>query len=275
MKKAKRWNILWYALAIIWGTITILPLVITVLSSFKNNNEINMGLFSLPKQWRIENYVKANDAANALGSIVNSLLVGIITTILVTVIGMMAAYILSRKKMFFVKPVYLFFMIGVMVPVHCTVVPISSIATALNAKDSYWFIVLVYTAFNLAQAVFLYTGFLDGIDKELDEAAIIDGCNDTDLLCRVLLPCCKPIIATEAIFVFIYAYSELIFSLVLFSTESKYTVSRAMLNFTGAHSTDMGPQFAFIVMAMVPTVIIYILFHEKVESGILSGAIKG
>ena len=85
-----------------------------------------------------------------------------------------------------------------MIPVHCTIVPISSIASSLGAKDSYWFLILVYIAFNLAQAVYLYIGFIQGIDKELDEAAIIDGCNDVSLLTKILTPICKPIIATES-----------------------------------------------------------------------------
>ena len=122
-----------------------------------------------------------------------------------------------------------------------------SIASSIGAKNSYWFLVLVYTAFNLAQAVYLYIGFIQGIDKELDEAAIIDGCNDVVLLTKILAPICKPIIAMETIFVFIYSYGELIFSLILLSKPEKYTASRAMLNFTGEHSTDMEPQFAFIV----------------------------
>lgn len=152
-----------------------------------------------------------------------------------------------EKTTVFCKAAVSFFMVGVMIPVHCTIVPISSIASSLGAKDSYWFLVLVYIAFNLAQAVYLYIGFIQGIDKELDEAAIIDGCNDVSLLTKILMPICKPIIATEAIFVFIYGYGELIFSLILLSKPEKYTASRAMLNFTGEHSTDMGPQFAFIV----------------------------
>lgn len=275
MKKQKRWNILWYLLALAWGIVTLLPLVVTVLSSFKNNNEINMGVFSMPEHWRVENYIKANEMANAFRSIGNSIFLALITTALVTMVGMMAAYILARKRLFFVKPLYLFFMVGVMIPVHCTIVPISSIASSIGAKDSYWFLVLVYTAFNLAQAVYLYIGFIQGIDRELDEATIIDGCNDVSLLTKILAPICKPIIATEAIFVFIYGYGELIFSLILLSKPEKYTVSRAMLNFTGEHSTDMGPQFAFIVMAIIPTLCIYLIFHEKVESGILSGAVKG
>ena len=95
--------------------------------------------------------------------------------------------------------------------------------------------------------MYLYIGFIQEIDKELDEAAIIDGCNDVSLLTKILTPICKPIIATEAIFVFIYGYGELIFSLILLSKPEKYTASRAMLNFTGEHSTDMEQQFAFIV----------------------------
>ena len=138
-------------------------------------------------------------------------------------------------------------MVGVMIPVHCAIVPISSIASSIGAKNSYWFLILVYTAFNLAQAVYLYIGFVQGIDRELDEAAIIDGCNDVSLLTKILAPIYKPIIATEAIFVFIYGYGELIFSLILLSKPEKYTVFRAMLNFAGEHSTDMEPQFAFIV----------------------------
>lgn len=275
MKKQRTMNLVWYALAILWGAVTLLPLLITFLSSLKNNNEINRGIFSLPEHWRWENYAQANEMANALTSIGNSIFLAIATTVLVTVVGMMAAYILARKRLFFVKPIYLFFMIGVMVPVHCTIVPISSIASAWGAKDSYFFILLVYTAFNLAQAVFLYTGYIQGIDRELDEAAIIDGCGEVQLLTKILAPISKPIIATEAIFVFIYGYGELIFSLVLLTRPEKYTVSRAMLSFTGEHSIAMGPQFAFIIMAMIPTVLIYLLFHEKVESGILSGAVKG
>ncbi len=264
-----------YVLAFLWCAITILPLIITVLSSFKNNDEIYLGMFHLPEIWRFFNYAEAAETADALLAIGNSLLMAVMTTIAVTVVGMMAAYILSRKKLFFVKPLNIFFVIGVMVPVHCTIVPISNIASAINAKDQYWFLLLVYTTFNLAQAIFLYTGFMGSIDKGLDEAAIIDGCGDIRLLTKVLTPICKPIIATEAIFVFIYGYSELIFSLTLISDTDKYTVSRAMLNFTGNHAVDMGPQFAFVVMAMIPTVVIYILFHEKVESGMLAGAVKG
>ncbi len=274
MNKVK--NTVLYVFSFLWCAITLLPLLITVLASFKNNDEIYSGLFSIPKTWRFSNFSNAAQTADALVSIGNSLLMAFCTTLMVTIIGMLASYALSRKSFLkFMKPLNLIFMVGVMVPVHCTIIPINTIATAVGGKDNYFFLLLVYTTFNLAQAIFLYTGFMDGIDRSMDEAAIIDGCGDIKLLTSVLLPICKPIIATEAIFVFIYGYSELIFSLILISNEAKYTVSRAMLSFTGNHTIDLGPQFAFVVMAMIPTVVIYILFHEKVEAGALAGAVKG
>lgn len=192
-----------------------------------------------------------------------------------TVVGMMAAYILSRKDYKFLKWVYVFFMIGVMVPVHCTLIPINNIATALNAKNNLFFLILIYVAFGMSQAIFLYTGFMDGISRNLDEAAIIDGCNNWQLLWKILFPVCKPIIATEAIFVFIYGYSELVFSMILMTDTKYFTVSRAMLNFSSAHTQEIGSQFAYVVMSVIPMLIIYIVFHKQIEKGMLSGAIKG
>lgn len=130
-------------------------------------------------------------------------------------------------------------------------------------------------AFGMSQAIFLYTGFMDGISRNLDEAAIIDGCNNWQLLWKILFPVCKPIIATEAIFVFIYGYSELVFSMILMTDTKYFTVSRAMLNFSSAHTQEIGSQFAYVVMSVIPMIIIYIVFHKQIEKGMLSGAIKG
>ena len=149
------------------------------------------------------------------------------------------------------------------------------IATALNAKNNLFFLILIYVAFGMSQAIFLYTGFMDGISRNLDEAAIIDGCNNWQLLWKILFPVCKPIIATEAIFVFIYGYSELVFSMILMTDTKYFTVSRAMLNFSSAHTQEIGSQFAYVVMSVIPMLIIYIVFHKQIEKGMLSGAIKG
>ena len=274
-KTVKTGTIILYAFAIVWAFCTLFPVFITVLASFKSNNEIYLNLLSMPKEWLFSNYASANKTANALRTIGNSLFVACLTTIANTVVGILAAYILSRKSYGFLRYIYLFFMVGVMVPVHCTLVPINNIATALNAKNNLAFLVIVYVAFNMSQAIFLYVGYMDSIGREIDEAAIIDGCNDWNLLWRVRFPICKPILATEAIFIFIAAYSELVFSMILMTDDKYFTVSRAMLNFSSVHSKDIAPQFAFVVMSFIPMVIIYVIFHNQIEKGMLSGAIKG
>ncbi len=268
-------KILTYIFAFFWAFMTIFPVVITFLSSFKNNVEINTGMFSLPKVWRFSNYIDAWKLAHIGRAVGNSLFLSFATTVLVTVIGISASYILARKNFSVVKKIYTLFLVGVMVPIHCTIIPVSALAGNIQAKNEYWFLVLVYTAFNLAQAIFLYTGFIQGIDKEMDEAAFMDGCGEIHLLYKIIFPLCKPIIFTEAIFVFTFCYGELVYSLTLLSEESKYTMARAVLSFTGNHTVEYGPIFASIIVAVFPMLLLYILFHEKIQAGMMAGAVKG
>lgn len=274
MKKKVGTGIL-YVLAIFWAFMTFFPLVITFLSSVKDNAGITLSMFALPEEWRWSNYADAIKVANMGRAVLNSIFVALTSTVLVIISGMLAAYILSRKNFKLRKLIYSLFIIGVMVPVHCTIIPISGMATATGGKNTYWFLILVYVAFNLSQAVFLFTGFLNSIGTELDEAARIDGCNDFQLLFRVLMPVSVPIISTQAILTFVFGYGELVFSMVLISDESKYNISRGMLSFQSAYQSNLGPIFASIIIAVVPIIILYIVFHEKVQAGMLAGAVKG
>lgn len=264
-----------YILASFWGLVTILPLFITLLCSVKDNVGINLGMFKLPQKWLWSNYTAAFENANIGKAVINSIFLGLSSTVLVIVIALLASYVLSRKKFKLRGAIFIMFLMGVMVPVHCTIIPISSLATKINGKNTFWMLILIYTAFNLAQAIFLFTGYMNGIDRELDEAAIIDGCNDFQLLFKVLTPVSVPIISTEAILAFIYGYGELIFSMSLLSDPNKYTVSRAMLVFSSGHNQLLGPIFASIIIAVLPMLVLYIIFHEKVQNGMMTGAIKG
>lgn len=264
-----------YLIAILWGIITIFPLFITFLSSVKDNVGINLGMFKIPEKWLWSNYVDAFKQANMGRAVLNSLFLAASSTVVVIIVALLAAYVLSRKRFKMRKWISTMFIIGVMVPVHCTIIPISSLATKIRGKNTYWMLILIYVAFNLAQAIFLFTGYLNGIDKELDEAAIVDGCNDTKLLFQILLPVSMPIISTEAILAFIYGYGELLFSMSLLSDPNKYTISRAMLSFSGGQNQMLGPIFACIIIAVLPMIIFYIILHEKVQDGMMTGAVKG
>lgn len=272
----KRKKSILYCLAVLWLLVTFMPMLYALISSFKTNQEMYQSALRLPLQWKIENYAIANELGHSVRSIGNSLFVAAATTVVEVIIAMMASYAISRKRhIFYARHAYMLFVIGVMVPIHSTLIPISSMAAGWNLKNNFFYLILVYVCFNLAQGIFLFTGYLNSINREIDEAAIIDGCGDIKLLSKVLMPICKPIIATEAIFSFIYAYGELVFSLTLISDPAKYTVPRALLSFWGEFEAQIGPQYAFIVLSSIPTILIYIFFHNQIQSGVMSGAVKG
>ncbi len=273
--KRKTGRVFAYIFAAFWMIMTIFPLFITILCSLKDNAGITLGMLSLPKKLMWSNYTQAFESAHIIQAVGNSLFFAMASTVLTIIIGMLAAYVLSRKKFKLRGFIYTVFLVGVMVPIHCTIIPISTLATSVNGKNTSWFLILVYTAFALPQAIFLFTGYLNGVSKELDDAARIDGCGELSLLFRVLIPVCVPIISTEAILAFIAGYGELIFGMIIMSDQDKYTVARAMLTFTGGYKVSLGPIFACIIVAVIPMIVIYLIFHEKVQDGMLTGAIKG
>jgi raffinose/stachyose/melibiose transport system permease protein len=264
-----------YVFSVFWSVVTILPLLTTALSSFKSNAEIFSNMLALPQKWLFENYHSALFGANIFKGIINSMILGLGTALLVVMVSLLASYVFSRKTHFFVKPLYLLFLTGLMLPVHTAIIPLSKIAAGLRLIDSYWYLIPVYAAFQLPQAIFLATGYINGISRELDEAATIDGCNMFSVLYHIFVPISAPIISTITVLSFVYGYSELVFSIILLTDKNKFPVSRALMFFTGERVTRMGPVFAAIIIAVIPMVVLYLIFHEKVQKGMVAGAVKG
>lgn len=264
-----------YLFAAFWTFMTLFPLVLTVMSSLNDNEGILLGMLNFPETLMWSNYAAAIQRANMGRAVLNSILMATASTLVVIMVGMMASYVLSRKQFKLNKFIFALFIIGVMVPIHSTIIPIASLATSIGGRNTYWYITMVYATFNLSQAVFLFTGYLSGIDRELDEAATIDRCTPIELLIRILMPVSKPVIATVAILTFIFGYGELIFAMLLLTDERMFNIARAMLTFQGGYQDQLGPIFASIVIAVTPMIAIYVIFHTKIQSGMLAGAVKG
>jgi raffinose/stachyose/melibiose transport system permease protein len=264
-----------YSMTTLWAIVTLYPFFITLINSVKVNNEIFGKMFQLPSEWHFEYYAQAFIDARMGRYILNSLTLALMTTVVTAVASSMAAYVLARTVFRFTKIIYLLFIVGVMLPIHATIIPVAKIVSGLGGIDNYFVLTLVYVTFQLPQAIFLLTGYMKGINKEIDEAATIDGCSLPGILFKIILPISMPMIATASILVFIFTYSELIFSVILLSKVDLYTVSRGLMYFTGDYTVRMGPIFASIIMAVLPMVLIYVVFHEKVQRGMLAGAVKG
>jgi raffinose/stachyose/melibiose transport system permease protein len=274
-KKRRSHSGIIYFFAIFWSVITIVPFLTTIFSSFKSNTEIFSNMLRLPEKWLVQNYYDALFGANILQSVINSTILGLGTAFLVIVVSMLAAYVFSRRTHFFVKPVYILFLTGLMLPVHTALIPLSKIAAGLRMIDSYLFLIFVYSAFQLPLAIFLSTAYMNTISRQMDEAATIDGCNTFGVLYHILFPMSAPVISTVAVLSFVYGYSELIFSIILLTSRAKFPVSRALLFFIGERISRMGPVFAAIVIAVIPMAVLYVVFHEKVQAGMVAGAVKG
>ncbi|NEW06727.1 carbohydrate ABC transporter permease [Paenibacillus sp. SYP-B3998] len=264
-----------YLFSLICAVIFIYPLIFTLISSLKDNNEIYNTVFSLPDVWRWSNYKLAFKTAHIDKAVLNSFIYAIAGTCLTLLMGTMASFILSRLSFKFNGALYIYFIMGLMIPVYSLVIPISRLIGSFNGFNNYFVMIVLYATFQLPLTIFLITGFLKGINKEIDESAIMDGCSMPTLLFRILAPLSMPAISTAGILAFFDIYNDLIWNVIMVNDRSMFNISMALMSFVGERgASQMGPTFAGIILTIIPTIIIYLLFQEKVESGLSAGAVK-
>ena len=264
-----------YIFGTLWTIVCLFPLFFSLLSSFKTGNEIYGSAFSLPEVFSFINYKNAIATSNILRAIINSFAYAITTTLIIGLIGTMAAFVIARMKIKVNNFILMYFLLGLTIPIHATLIPLAEIISKFNLRNSPIALILVYVAVNLPLCIFILTGYIKGISTELDEAAIIDGCGTIRLLFRIIMPLSRPAIATVSIVTFLAAYNDLIFS-TMFITEKKWnTIALALMSFKGAYSVDIGATFAAICLSVAPMIIIYILFQNNIESGLAAGSVKG
>ncbi|MGL5767909.1 MAG: carbohydrate ABC transporter permease, partial [Sarcina sp.] len=182
------------------------PMIFTVFSSFKNNNEIFSTPFSIPKIFRVENFIEAWNAANMGTYFFNSIVISVSTVIILIFTASMVSFVLSRFNFKFNKYLSVFFLLGMMIPMQSVLVPISYFVGILNLKNNLIALVLVYVAFSLPFSILVLTGFMKGINNSLIEAAIIDGASFWQVYLKLVLPLSMPAIATVSIFNFLGAW---------------------------------------------------------------------
>lgn len=260
-----------------YAFISLYPLVWMILYSFKNNEEIFVSNpFGLPKVFRFENYVNAWSQYNVPVYFLNSLIVASATVVITIVMSMMFAYATSRMKWRGKNFVRTYVALGMFIPVQAVLIPVTRIVQDLGLSGSHWALIVPYTAFNLAFATLVFYGFFIGLPEELEEAACIDGANIFQTFFLIIVPTVKPAIATLGIFTFLNSWNEFILANVLVMDQSLKTLPLGILFFQGQFTTDWGAMGATMVIASLPTVLVYTLFSNQVEKAItVSGAVKG
>lgn len=264
-----------WALILFFAFYTLFPLLWLLMTSLKTNAEYFENPFSLPAVLQFSNYVNAFGQANLGQMIFNSITVAIVSTFANVMIAAMAGYAISRFKFKGREIIFALISAGIMVPLNAMMVPYFTIFSKLNLLDSLNSLRILYTAIGLPISIFIVRGFLDDFPVEIEEAAYIDGCGFFGRFFKIVLPLIKTGLVTAATFQFITCWNEFVYANLLTSSPSTKTIQIGIRYFTNQFTTDFVSMYAAIIIAIVPSIVGYILFQEKVMSGLTSGAVKG
>ena len=267
--------ILWMVLIIV-AIIQLFPLIWLVDFSLGSSNEMfTNGLLIIPEKIRWDNYVKAFVDGNFLHYLRNSVLINTLAVVLVIIISIMAAFACQRMKWKLNGLVSTLLVMGMMIPIHATLLPNYKIYSSLHLTDTIWALLIPYVAFSLPQGMFLMTGFIQSIPKELEEAAVMDGCGIYRIVFQIITPLLKPSIATVAIMTFLNNWNEFMMASTYLSTPTWKTLPFSVLEFTGEYSSNYAVQFAVMALTAAPAVIVYVILNKHITKGVAMGAVKG
>lgn len=267
--------ILWIVLVVV-AIIQLFPLIWLVDFSLGSSNEMfTNGLLIIPEKIRWDNYVKAFVDGNFLHYLRNSVLINTLAVIFVAIISIMAAFACHRMKWKLSGLVSTVLVMGMMIPIHATLLPNYKIYSTLHLTDTIWALLIPYVAFSLPQGFFLMTGFIQAIPKELEEAAVMDGCGIYRIVFQIITPLLKPSIATVAIMTFLNNWNEFMMASTYLSTPTWKTLPFSVLEFTGEYSSNYAVQFAVMALTAAPAVIVYVLLNKHITKGVAMGAVKG
>ena len=278
-------NLLNGTFLLIWGLITTLPLVWAMVSSFKTNSEFLSNPWAVPDAAQFDNYVRAWTTANIGQYFVNSVIVVVISVPLTMLLGAMSAYVLARYEFPGNRLVYYLFVSGLIFPVFLALVPLFFVVR--NTQDyplvgdflglnSHLSLALVYAAFSLPFTVFFLYAFFRTQPTSVAEAAIVDGCSHFGLLFRVMLPMARPGLISIGLFNVLGHWNQYILPVVLMNDPEKKVLAQglATLAISQGYRGDWTALFAGLVIALLPVLIVYVLFQRQVQAGLTAGVLK-
>ena len=262
------------ALLMVYFLLILYPLIWMVLSSLKTEREFFRNIWGVPATFQWQNYVKAWSMGIS-SYFFNSILVTLSTIVLTLTIAVLTSYALVRFHFPGDSLVFIMCMGGMMLSAQVTLIPLYRIIQDLGIHNTYWAMILPYSAFRMSITVLLIRSYFLGIPKELQEAATIDGCSSFGVLWRIFLPISKPILMTCAILVAYYAWNEFLFSIIFIDSRALKTIPSGLMVFRDALSTDYALLFAGLSISAAPMILVFIIMQKQFVRGLTAGAVKG
>lgn len=268
--------VLLYVLLSLVAVLQILPLIWLLLFSLKNNQEVfDMAPFALPATPRWENYVKVWTEGNISLYFFNSVWITVVSVVFTVLFASLVTFAITRMRWKGRSLVLGLFMVGLMIPVHSTLIPLFSLFLKLNLTDHPLSVILSYIAFNMPITIMILLGFYYTLPREVEEAAVMDGCSVNRIFFRIVLPMTASVIATTAIINMIYDWNEFIFVNTFISSDAYKTLTVGVQNFIGQYTTDWGAIGATLMISILPILIAFLVLSERIVEGIAAGSVKG
>jgi N-acetylglucosamine transport system permease protein len=270
-----------YLVLSFWALVVVFPMLWSIFTSFKTDREIFFSPWALPKVLMFENFARAWVKARMGAYLINTLLIIVPALFFTLLLSSMAAYVLARFEFRGRTFLTYLFMLGMIFPIFLALVPLYFVMHTLGLLDTYQGMILVYIAFSLSFTIFFLTNFFRTLPSELGEAALMDGADHYEIFFRVYLPLAQPGLVTMGIFNFLGQWNQYILPNTLMitnnDTTTHYVLSQGLyyLQAQQFYQNDWSGLFAAVTIVMIPTLVVYLIFNDRIEKGMTAGAIKG
>lgn len=269
-------KIIMWAIMSLFAVLQFFPLIwVTNFSLTKDSDVFTSGILKVPDPPQWQNYSLAWVNGNILKYSINSILIVGITILIVTVLSLTLGYAFTRMRWKSANAWLTFILIGMMIPIHTTLLPNFLIFRQFNILDTPFALIIPYVAFSMPLGVFIMTGFMRSIPKELEEAAVMDGCGVVRIIFQIILPVTKSAMVTIIVMTFINNWNEFIMGATFLSSVVWKTLPFAVYEFSSQYVSRYSVQFAVMVLSALPSLIVYICLNEQIAKGVTFGAVKG
>lgn len=274
MKKSVGFTVFQYVTAFMLALLCLYPIGLMIISSFKDNEEIFKAPFSLPASLRLDAYARLLEQIPFGQYFVNSLIVSGVSVLFVVLTASMASFYIARFSFKWNGALFLFFLMGMMIPIKIGIVPLFILMQKLGLINSLWSLIFMYTATGIPLSVLILTSFFKTLPRELEEAGRIDGCTHWQILWHVLLPLMRPVLGTVMIVNVIQSWNDFFFPLIFIQDEQQKTIPIGMLSLFGEYSTNWSMLFAGLTLSSLPMILAFLFASRQFIEGLTQGAVK-
>lgn len=265
-----------HTMLIIWSIIVVLPMLWTLMTSFKTTREIFGSPFSLPAVWNFDNYLSAWNEYEIGRMFLNTVIVVGFALVIVMVLGAMCAYVLARFTFPGSRAIYYLMLAGLTFPVFLAIVPLFFVLRNMGLLNTLPGLIITYVAFALPFTVFFLYSFFKNLPDEIQEAAYVDGASEWRTFFQVMLPMAKPGMASVAIFNFLGLWNQFLLPIALNTDKDNYVLSQGMAAFASSagYAVNYGALFAAVIITIAPVLVVYIIFQRQLQGSVSQGTMK-